>query len=43
VYEGGPLRFDQPGRWVVRFHFYESCNDSEVSPHSHVAFFVDVP
>jgi hypothetical protein len=43
VYEGGPIRFDQSGRWVVRFHFYEECNDGEASPHGHVAFFVDVP
>jgi len=43
VYEGGPIRFDQPGRWVVRFHFFEQCNDGERSPHGHVAFFVDVP
>jgi len=43
VYQGGPLRFDQPGRWVVRFHFYEECNDGAESPHGHVAFFVDVP
>ena len=43
VYTGGPLRFDQPGRWVVRFHFYEQCLDGEGSPHGHIAFFVDVP
>jgi hypothetical protein len=43
VYTGGPLRFDQPGRWVVRFHFYEHCSDGEGSPHGHIAFFVDVP
>ncbi|MEI9949383.1 MAG: hypothetical protein WDO74_10470 [Pseudomonadota bacterium] len=43
VYQAGPVRFDQPGRWVVRFHFYEQCNDGEGSPHGHVAFFVDVP
>ncbi|MEI9939526.1 MAG: hypothetical protein WDO69_20085 [Pseudomonadota bacterium] len=43
VYQGGPFRFDQPGRWVVRFHFYEQCNDGEASPHGHVAFFVDLP
>jgi hypothetical protein len=43
VYQGGPLRFDQSGRWVVRFHFYEQCNDGDESPHGHVAFFVDVP
>ena len=43
VFTGGPFRFDQPGRWVVRFHFYEQCLDGETSPHGHVAFFVDVP
>jgi hypothetical protein len=43
VYTAGPLRFDQPGRWVVRFHFYEQCLDGEGSPHGHIAFFVDVP
>ncbi len=43
VYTGGPLRFDQAGRWVVRFHFYEQCVDGEHSPHGHIAFFVDVP
>jgi hypothetical protein len=43
VYTGGPLRFDRPGRWVVRFHFYEQCLDGEGSPHGHIAFFVDVP
>lgn len=43
VYSVGPLRFDQPGRWVVRFHFYEQCLDGEGSPHGHVAFFVEVP
>ncbi|MEO8902625.1 MAG: hypothetical protein ABI488_11510 [Polyangiaceae bacterium] len=43
VYTAGPFRFDKPGRWVVRFHFYEQCNDQEDSPHGHAAFFVDVP
>jgi hypothetical protein len=43
VYSAGPIRFDMPGRWVVRFHFYESCLDQETSPHGHIAFFVDVP
>jgi hypothetical protein len=42
-YTGGPLRFDQSGRWVVRFHFYEQCLDSDTSPHGHIAFFIDVP
>jgi YtkA-like len=44
VYKLGPIRFDAPGKWTVRFHFYESCSDgSEESPHGHVAFYVDVP
>jgi hypothetical protein len=43
VFQGGPVRFDRAGRWAVRFHFYEDCNDGEHSPHGHIAFFVDVP
>jgi hypothetical protein len=43
VYAGGPFRFDQSGRWVVRFHFYEQCQDGESSPHGHIAFFIEVP
>ena len=43
TYRVGPIRFDAPGRWTVRFHFYEECSDAEGSPHSHVAFYVDVP
>ena len=43
VYTAGPFRFDKPGRWVVRFHFYEQCLDQADSPHGHAAFFVDVP
>ncbi len=42
VFTGGPLRFDQLGRWVVRFHLYEQCLDGAHSPHGHIAFFVDV-
>ena len=42
-YTGGPVRFDESGRWVVRFHFYEQCLDGDTSPHGHIAFFVDVP
>jgi len=39
-----PIKFDQSGRWVVRFHFYESCDDIlDDSPHGHVAFYYDVP
>lgn len=36
--------FDTPGRWVVRFHYFEECSDlPEDSPHGHVAFYLDVP
>ncbi len=39
-----PIKFDASGRWVVRFHFYEACDDIlEDSPHGHVAFYYDVP
>jgi YtkA-like len=44
VYKIGPVRFDKPGRWTVRFHLFEECLDArEDSPHGHIAFFVDVP
>ncbi len=44
TYEIGPIRFDKPGKWTVRFHLFEECVDlTEDSPHGHVAFFVDVP
>lgn len=43
-YTVGPIQFDAPGRWTVRFHFYEDCVDlSDDSPHGHVAFYIDVP
>jgi len=43
-YTVGPIKFDAPGDWTVRFHFYEECNDApEDSPHGHGAFFVHVP
>jgi hypothetical protein len=38
-----PVRFDQPGRWTVRFHFYEDCYDAPESPHGHAGFFLMVP
>lgn len=39
-----PIKFDKSGRWIVRFHFYETCDDIlEDSPHGHVAFYYDVP
>jgi hypothetical protein len=44
VYQIGPVLFDQPGEWTVRFHFFEECaDDPEDSPHGHAAFFVTVP
>ena len=43
-YAVSPVKFDESGRWVVRFHFYETCEDIlEDSPHGHVAFYYDVP
>ncbi len=44
VYDIGPVKFDKPGKWTVRFHFFEECSDEpEDSPHGHIAFFVNVP
>ncbi len=44
VYKVGPIRFDASGKWTVRFHLYEECNDTpEDSPHGHAAFYVAVP
>jgi hypothetical protein len=43
TYDIGPIRFDAPGRWTVRYHLFGTCPDSEESPHGHGAFFVDVP
>jgi len=44
TYQIGPVLFDRPGRWVVRFHFFEMCSDiPEDAPHGHTAFYIDVP
>src|SRR5205085_11803930 len=44
VYKLGPIKFNKPGRWTVRFHMYEECSDEPAdSPHGHVAFYIDVP
>jgi len=44
TYAIGPIKFDRPGRWVVRFHFFETCSDiPEDAPHGHAAFYIDVP
>jgi hypothetical protein len=44
TYTVGPLQFDAPGIWTVRFHFNEFCCDvADNSPHGHAAFHVTVP
>ena len=44
TYSITPVQFDAPGRWTVRFHFFETCDDTPPdSPHGHAAFYVDVP
>jgi hypothetical protein len=44
TYTIGPVMFDAPGMWTVRFHFNEICCDvANNSPHGHAAFFVNVP
>jgi hypothetical protein len=44
TYTIGPIRFDAPGQWTVRFHFFEECSDAPPdSPHGHAAFYVNVP
>ena len=44
TYTIGPVTFDAPGDWTVRFHFNEICCDTlPTSPHGHAAFHVIVP
>jgi hypothetical protein len=44
VYDIGPLQFDMPGMWLIRFHVYHTCLDLvETSPHGHAAFWLNVP
>jgi hypothetical protein len=44
AYTIGPVRFDAPGNWTVRFHLFELCTDiADDSPHGHAAFYVQVP
>ncbi|HEY3594345.1 MAG TPA: FixH family protein [Polyangiaceae bacterium] len=43
VYTIGPVVFDASGEWTVRFHFFETCTDTETSKHGHAAFLIDVP
>jgi hypothetical protein len=39
----GPVTFDKPGVWTVRFHLFENCSDWPTAPHGHVAFHFTVP
>jgi len=40
----GPIVFDAPGEWSVRFHIHEECTDIlPTSQHGHIAFHVSVP
>lgn len=44
VYTIGPVVFDRPGMWTVRFHLNEECLDIlPDSPHGHAAYYVNVP
>ncbi len=44
IYQVGPIKFDAPGVWTVRFHLFEECDDGQAdSPHGHAAFYVQVP
>jgi hypothetical protein len=38
-----PLAFNQAGIWTVRFHFFDTCDDTPNTLHGHVAFHVTVP
>ncbi len=42
-YTLGPITFDAPGAWTVRFHFFDACTEAAPdSPAGHVAFLVEV-
>ncbi len=44
TYVTDPVKFDAPGQWTIRFHLFDSCDDTlDDSPHGHVAFYVQVP
>lgn len=42
-YSIGPIQFDAPGQWTVRFHIFPTGCDQPTSPHGHAAFYVNVP
>jgi hypothetical protein len=40
----GPVLFNAPGDWTLRFHIHEECADLfPDSPHGHAAFHITVP
>jgi hypothetical protein len=42
-YKISGVQFDMDGIWTIRFHFFESCLETEeTTKHSHVAFSVNV-
>lgn len=41
-YTVGPVRFDEKGKWTVKFHFFGNCDDADDSKHGHVEFYVNV-
>jgi len=44
TYNIGPVIFDAPGMWTVRFVLYPTCSDVPAdSPQGHAAFYVAVP
>ncbi len=44
IYKVGPVVFDEKGKWNVRFHFNECCDDGPAdSPHGHASFWINVP
>jgi hypothetical protein len=44
AYTIGPVVFDQPGLWTIRFHLHENCADLlPDSPHGHAAYYINVP
>jgi len=44
MYKISGVHFDMMGKWMVRFHFFETCLDTEeTSKHAHVSFWVNVP
>lgn len=44
MYQITGVKFPAAGTWLVRFHFFESCDDTEEdSKHGHAAFNIVVP